>query len=304
MLAGLIVALYGFYQYVVTGDVIVVEGVRRMRSVYPSPNNLSLFLGRVVTLSGVLALWGTWGWRRWFYAIASGVMLGALFLTFSRAAWLVGLPAALLFVGIARGVGAGARRRWRALIATVGAVAVLGLSVLPFASTPRIASLLDFSPGSSTYRRLRLWQATLHMIRDHPLFGVGLDNFLYQYRARYVLPGAQDDPNLSHPHNLILDFWVRLGVFGVIALLWLSAAFFRTGWHLYRHAEERLRPLSFGLMASMVYALAHGLLDNSFFLVDLAYVFMLTLGAVAAMHAAQPQGTGNRRQSSITSSRT
>jgi len=304
VLAGFIVALYGFYQYVITGDVIAVEGVRRMRGVYPSPNNLSLFLGRAVSLSGVLAIWGTRGWRRWFYSIAGVVMVGALFLTFSRAAWLVGLPAMLLFVGLVRGVEMSARQRWRALIVTVGAVAVLALSVIPFASTPRIASLLDFSPGSSTYRRLRLWQASLQMIRDHPLFGVGLDNFLYQYRSHYVLPGAQDDPNLSHPHNLILDFWARLGIPGVIALLWLVIAFFRTGWQLYRSTEERLQTLTFGFMASMVYALAHGLLDNSFFLVDLAYVFMLTLGAVAAMHASQPYGTGNRRQSSVTSSRT
>ena len=38
-------------------------------------------------------------------------------------------------------------------------------------------------------------------------------------------------------------------------------------------------------MASMVAALAHGLIDNSFFLVDLAFVLMLTLALVANLGA-------------------
>ena len=38
--------------------------------------------------------------------------------------------------------------------------------------------------------------------------------------------------------------------------------------------------LVLGLMASMVDTVAHGLLDHSYFLVDLAFVFMLALGIV------------------------
>jgi O-antigen ligase len=275
VLAGLIVALYGFYQYIFSGDVIVAEGVRRMRGVYPSPNNLSLFLGRIVPPAGVVAIWGPARWRRVFYAVAGLVITGALFLTFSRAAWLVGLPAAALFVGLVRGR--------RALTAAVATVLALTLSVLPFAGTARIGSLFELSPGSSTYRRLELWQSAVHIIRDHPIFGVGLDNFLYQYREKYVLAGARDDPSLSHPHNLILDFWTRLGVLGVAALVWLVVAFFRTAWQLYQRLDEDGRVLALALMASMVYALAHGLLDNSYFLVDLAYLFMLVMGVISRL---------------------
>jgi hypothetical protein len=51
--------------------------------------------------------------------------------------------------------------------------------------------------------------------------------------------------------------------------------------------EDRdLRALLLGLMASMVALLAHGLIDNSYFLVDLAFVFFLTLGIVARMERA------------------
>ena len=39
---------------------------------------------------------------------------------------------------------------------------------------------------------------------------VGLDNFLYAYRGRYILDAAWQEPNLNHPHNIVLDFATRL----------------------------------------------------------------------------------------------
>ena len=108
-----------------------------------------------------------------------------------------------------------------------------------------------------------------------------MDNFLYHYRTRYVLPEAWEELNLSHPHNILLDWWTRLGVLGVVALVWLEVAFFRRGLGLYRRlADPDRRALVLGLMASMVDFLDHGLIDNSYFLVDLAFVFCLTLGVI------------------------
>jgi O-antigen ligase len=121
------------------------------------------------------------------------------------------------------------------------------------------------------------------MIRDHPVLGVGLDNFLYHYRTRYVLPHAWQEFNLSHPHNLVLDFWLRLGLPGLFLLGWLLWAFFRRGWGVWRclpQGDDRL--LVLGMMAGMVGAIAHGLVDNAFFLVDLAFVFMLMAALVQA----------------------
>jgi O-antigen ligase len=131
------------------------------------------------------------------------------------------------------------------------------------------------------------------MFRDHPLLGVGLDNFLYQYRSHYILPEAWQEPNLSHPHNIVFDYLSRLGFLGFAAGLWLQVAFWRMALQVYqrlaasvrivgaRHAapvEDRdLLALTAGLMASMADMLAHGLVDNSFFLVDLAFAFCLTL---------------------------
>ncbi len=74
---------------------------------------------------------------------------------------------------------------------------------------------------------------------------------------------------------------------GVVAvLLWLEAAFFDLARHQYRLlADGDVRAVMLGWLASMTAALAHGLIDNSYFLVDLAFVFFLTLGWVRAMQA-------------------
>jgi hypothetical protein len=46
--------------------------------------------------------------------------------------------------------------------------------------------------------------------------------------------------------------------------------------------ESNMRILVLGLMAGMVNLLAHGLVDHSFFLVDLAFTFMLMIALIQA----------------------
>lgn len=269
MVAALLLSLYGLYQYFFTGEVITAEGVRRIRAVYGSPNNLGLFLGRVVPLGAAFVLFGSLRRRRGAYMLAGVPILLCLYLTHSRGAWLLGVPAAFLFMGLMKGK--------RTLLAAMAAVVAAFVALVPVARLERIRSLFDFAAGT-TYRRLKLWEATLAMIRDHPLFGVGLDNFLYQY-PRYMLAEAWQEPDLSHPHNILLDWWTRLGLLGVGALIWLQVGFWRRGLRLYRSLQPgELQVLALGLMASMVDFLAHGLIDNSYFLVDLAFLFFLTVG--------------------------
>jgi O-antigen ligase len=191
----------------------------------------------------------------------------------------LGLPAsalgmALIYVQCSRTE----RRHWRpVLIATCGGLAILALALIPLSQTERFRTTFDLTPGSTGFFRLKLWQAALNMLRDHWPLGVGLDNFLYQYRTRYILPEAWQEPNLSHPHNLLLDFGTRLGIGGIALLLWLQVAFWRNAWRLFQKSPG---PLTLGLMGSMLVFLAHGLVDNSYFLVDLAFAFFLIVGIV------------------------
>jgi O-antigen ligase len=272
MLGGTLIALVGLFQWVFGQNLITAEGIWRVRGFYGSPNNLAIYLGRLFPLGVAVAVWGRRGQRRWAYAPAALVMALALFLTYSRGAWVVGVPASLLFLAAMRGR--------RALVAAAAVLVVLAVVVILIVGAGRLTSLLDTTEGT-TFFRLQLWQSSWAMIRDQPLVGVGLDNYLYAYRSHYVLPSAWEEFDLSHPHNLVFDFWLRLGLPGLAILVWLLVAFFRQGWQAYRRwSESSARLLTLGLMGGMVSFVAHGLVDNAFFLVDLAFAFVLMLALI------------------------
>ena len=274
--AGLLVALIGLWLFFRGEGVITAEGgTWRLVSVYGSPNNAALFLGRCLPFALAWAMPGSRGIRRWLALVVFALLLLALLLTQSAGALFLGLPlslAAMLYL----------QWRRRALLPLLG-LAVAGAlgTVFAVGSSPRFARLLDSSSGT-VFIRLRVWQSALAMLLDDPLRGLGLDQFLYAYRDTWILPDAWREPNLSHPHNILFDFWLRLGLAGPLILLSLLAAFWRSALRAYRVSSTHgSRVLLAGSMGSMVSLVAHGLVDNSVYVHDLVYVFVLLPGLVA-----------------------
>jgi O-antigen ligase len=275
VLGGCVMASIGLYQYGFTSEIITAEaGLRRLKSVYGSPNNVGLYLGRVLPVLVAVTLFARQQQRRWLYGAGALIVGAAVLLSFSKGALLLGVPASLLALGLL----AGGRWLWVAL----GVLGGAALVAIPVLRTPRFTSLFDLQSGTSFFR-LNLWRSAVDMVRDHPWLGVGLDNFLYAYRGRYIRPVAWQEPDLSHPHNIVLDYWSRLGILGLATGLWIQAAFWRLALPLRRLSNLDERALAMGLMASMVDFLFHGLVDNSFFLVDLAFAFCLTLALVVQL---------------------
>lgn len=277
ILTGVIVSIIGFYQAATGIDVITAEaGSRRFRSVFGTPNNAALFLGRLVPLAAAVALIGGQMQRRWAYGVGAVIMLGATALTLSRGGILLALPAGLSVVVIF----------WlgrRGVFLVIAGLILQALALIPLSRIPRFAALLDFDSETSTNLfRVQLWQSTLQMIRDHPITGVGLDQFLYEYRSYYILPEAWRQPDLSQPHNLFLNYWVRLGVVGLIAGMWIQVVFWHTTYRLQQMLREQnnsaMRALVIGLMGSMAAFLAHGMVDATHFVIDLAFIYFMTLG--------------------------
>ncbi len=236
LLAGATIAsLAGLWQLVSGQGRVDVEGVGRIAAFYGSPNNLALILDRAAPLAAALALFGvSFGprWSRWAFAAASAITLLAAVATFSKGAVLLGLPVGLAVVLLGGAWRTG--RRWPLwLLLALLVAGGLGLAVL--FRTPRFAGLFDFQAGTSFFR-LKLWRGALNMALDHPLLGVGPDNFLYAYRTRYVLPSGWQELNLSHPHNIFLDLWTRLGLVGVVAGLAALVVAFVSGWRLFTAA--------------------------------------------------------------------
>jgi len=279
--SALLVAVYALVRYPFAEGVIEAEGVRRARAFFGSPNNLALYLERVLPLGLAVVIWGRSPWRRWLYGLGCIPVVLAILLTFSRGALLLGVPAVLLAL-----TWLGKRRvRWIPL-AVAGAVVLVAMAS---GGGERLFSILDSSRGT-TYLRLSLWQAAWDMARDHPWLGVGLDNFLYYY-GDYIRAGAEVDRWLSHPHNLLLDFWLRLGAGGVVALVALLVGFARRTLRALRSLPEGdLQAMVLGLGGGMAAFVVHGSVDSSYFVIELAFWFTFALAWVS--RASQVAGPG------------
>jgi O-antigen ligase len=293
LLTGAVVALIGLYQFATGSGVITAEaGIARVRSVYGSPNSVALCLGRLIPVSAAVVLIGGTRARRWLYGAAGVLMIAAVTLTLSKGGLLLGLPAGLALVVI---LGAG---RW-GTVAAIAGIALEGLALIPLSRIPRFQGLFDFTSGTSTsFFRLKLWQSTLRMIRDQPVTGVGLGQFLYEYRGRYILPGAWQEPDLGTPHNFLLSYWARLGIVGLAAGVWMQVAFWRLAWGTQKRLKEidpAARALVVGLMGGMAASVAHGMVDALYYLIDLAFLFFLMLGLVHQIgEEVRPDGSDNQ----------
>jgi len=274
LLAGVLVAAIGLFQYGRGGQGVVIAelGSRRLASVYGSPNNAALFLGRCIPFGVAMFLLSPTMLRRVVAAIIVLIMGVAVVLTQSGGAILLGVPAGVICVLILWD-------RRRGLIAA-GAVVVGLVALIPLSRfIPRLQGALDLTRSSSLVRT-QVWTSAINLLRERPILGGGLDQFLYLYRSRYILPEAWREPDLSHPHNVVLDYWVSLGILGLAILAALQVAFWRSAlaaWRRLRHTDWLLTAVIVGAMGSMADFLAHGIVDNSYFVVDLAYVFCLTL---------------------------
>ncbi len=274
MVGGGLVALVGVIQYFTGWMVVQAEEVSRVRAFYGSPNNLALYLERTTAMALALALLARR--RRLAWSLLAGVQLLGLVLTFSKGALLLGLPAGVATIGVGGWLALkGQGRSLASLWALLGVAAGVAGLLLPFVGTERFQALLDLGPETTGGLRLHLWRSALAMALDHPLWGVGPDNFLYVYRSGYILPAAWWDPNLNHPHNLVLDWWTRLGLPGLaVAGLWWGRGLWRRAQRVWSGASA----WEVGVLAAATAGLAHGLIDASYALPDLMLVWVWLLG--------------------------
>jgi len=237
------------------GGGLAVEGVRRLAGFHPHPNAAALAFERPAVVALVFAIAALA--PRWFWTAAAVPLVAAVALTFSRGA-LLGI-----WVGILVGLWQLGKQRMAGAFLLAGCLIAFVL-VLLFPA--RLQA--ELWAGRDALR-FAIWRSSLAMIQDYPLTGVGLDQYLYQYVPRYVEPRAWSERFTSHPHNLVLDFWLRLGIAG---LLILGSAL----WLVVRRARSSFRdPWTVALVAGLAAGAIHGSLDRGYFAPELAASFWL-----------------------------
>lgn len=69
--------------------------------------------------------------------------------------------------------------------------------------------------ADAEHGRLKVWKSAILMFKDHPLTGVGLNNFNKPYKTQYLQKGSTE-PFLTHAHNLFLQNLAEIGLVGSI----------------------------------------------------------------------------------------
>lgn len=321
--SGLIIAFLGCIQYFFFRSTIVpdVDGIRRVTAVYSSGNGIGTFFDYILPIGLALVLSRlSWKWRL-PVLICCIPFLFVLYESGSRGALLLAMPTALLFI-----VAFAIRNRRILLIASITFVIMVAI-IGSLYSQKIINAVLDghtSSHGQSTVlERPWLWLTALDMIHDSPWLGYGMDNWLCHYSNSYYniclyphgFPGGKwvpgppphpplhaywitrdpagqptglgNEPSLSHPHNIFLQVWVSIGIFGLLAFLAILALFYWTFARLLRYLVlvhpkeyELLRSLVVGIGAGMLAALVQGLGDSSFLEQNLAFCFWILVAAL------------------------
>jgi O-antigen ligase len=298
--AGLTQALLALWQYGFRGTgpehFRLPDGNYRAYGTFEQPNPLGGFLGLVWPVAAGLALaalvpllevvvhrlldrrpaasLSPSAWRRRWLATAflgglAALMLGGLFVSFSRGAWL-GAAAAGLALSFAL-----PRRNWQglALVAGGGALAA-GLALaglLPASIANRLGDLTEVTTVADVrgveiqaenfaiVERLAHWQAAAGMARERPWLGVGLGNYGPVY-PRYALlnwPNA-----LGHAHMIYLNVLAETGVLGLAAYLLLWGSVVALNLRVIRQSSGLTRGLALGLLAAWAHLSVHQLVDS------------------------------------------
>ena len=191
----------GFAQFAQLGGVVLEKRITG------SASHVMSFAGILLPVS-VFAVVYAVERRQLLIGIAGAISAAALGLSLTRSAWIGWIAGLGIYLLI---------RRPRATVAVV-AVTVLVVTLSPLSIFGRLASSLD-TTKSSNLDRIRMAQAGVEMIKDHPLLGLGPANL----RAQYPLYRLPDAPRYTvpHLHNNAIQLWAERGVIAVFSYLLL-----------------------------------------------------------------------------------
>ena len=276
-----LVCAYGLYGYY-TG-IAIRDG--RLVASFEYHSRIAKYISLLLPIAVCLFLWYKDIMSRLFLALLIILCSFTLVLTMSRTSW-IAILITMLFVGFAV-------QKKLLMVIVIGVCALL-IFILPskFITHAKTVTQVDkfFASKKILGERLLCWKASISMIQDHPLLGIGpgKKNFrdafqLYggkikeaekqikkektsvqpkeiKTRKKSLVKGVE---KLSHAHNIFLHIWVETGIVGLLAFLWLFVMVFYSSvksWRSLKSGYEKA--LLLGITASLISIFSHGLTDS------------------------------------------
>jgi hypothetical protein len=136
--------------------------------------------------------------------------------------------------------------------------------------------------------RLVLWRAAGSMFAEHPIVGVGPDNFRLEY-GRYA--GLRGADRRVHSNSMYFEVLTGSGLLGGLAFTWLFAATARESVHLRRGTlRTPVAALAAGIIAAVIAIALHGLVDSFLSFTATYALIAITLGLLVAVRTLHGSG--------------
>lgn len=254
------VSLYGIIHHLLSGD-------PRLMATQTLPTTAGGLLMMAGCLALPLLLFGASGIERLLFLPSCGALFGALILTKTRGAWF----------GLVAGVAAMAALKGWKYVAALALILAVAFIFLPHGLSERL--MVGFrSDYEGVQERMAMWRASVDIIGDYPVTGVGLVD-LQRIHALYSRPGARKIH--GHVHNNLLQVAVTTGIFGLTTFLYLVFTLLREQFGAYcRTARESAysKALSLGCIGASVGFFTHGLFECNLCDAEIVMVFWFVVG--------------------------
>ncbi|MBI4262209.1 O-antigen ligase family protein [Candidatus Uhrbacteria bacterium] len=241
---------------------------RRVTSIFPYPNALGLYLAPIIVLLTGWSINTKNKLTAYCFALTAILSSAAILAAKSHGA-IAGVIAGLFLIGVSQ-------KKFRAFTVVVLILA----SVIIGAYSPwrsYVMSYLTFTTASGKIR-ITQYQETMTMLRDGRILqGAGLSGYKKTVKPYHKNKRVEIYP---YPHNIMLNFWTELGLFGLLSFLWLIVAAYQCAIKKIKRLGFSVLNLGFPAVASLTTLLVHGLVDVPFFKNDLAILFWIIIALI------------------------
>lgn len=233
-----------------------------------------------------------------FLAIGAACWLGVV-LSLSKGAFLAGICAFAIFFGASLIFSKKIYDRRKIAVLIVVWLVITCASQISFTSNSNIPTTTDYISGSAdksrntTLMRVFTWKIARQMFADHPLTGVGADNFGLEFRNSRIdyaannpddeLLSIAEDYMVERAHNEFLQIFAELGIVGAMIFLALAGGFLFLTAKAFAANGCRFSPLLWAYLAgfcgffvsSMVSSFSFRVVQNG-----IVFFFLLALATV------------------------
>jgi O-antigen ligase len=261
---------------------------------------MELALGPVLGL----IVWGALPRERLLVSFAIVLLLGGALVSANSRGGILGLFCQFLFTALlfsgrrsvrhfsASGAVARSSQRFRAgllvrAVLIVCFIGVIAIGTIWVGGAPLVSGLeaMPTEVGAQTEntrlaaRRWDIWAATWHLIKDHPVAGVGFGGYWMDITAYHDVSGEMTP---QEAHNDYLEFIASGGLIGVAIGTWFLLAYTRRVRQRLRDSDRFIHAARYGALVGITGVAIHSLVDFGLHITINAVIFMVLLVIASA----------------------